>query len=244
MHLLRVSGLNKRFRGLQALCNVDLEIEQGEIFGLIGPNGAGKTTLFNTISGFFSPTSGSIEFKGENIAGLPPYKICSLGLSRTFQIVKPFGNLTVLENVMVGAYNRSAGYGEARSKGLEALEFTGLMDKCNQRASEITVPDQRRLELARALATGPDLLLLDEVMAGLTPAEINDVMNLIREINGRGVTVFIIEHLMKALMGLSHRVLVLHHGERIALGTPFEIVNDRQVIEAYLGEAVVTIAEG
>lgn len=242
MPILKVIQLSKNFKGLQALSSVDLEIEKGEIFGLIGPNGAGKTTLFNAVSGFYRPDGGEIIFKGERIVGLPPHKICFLGLSRTFQIVKPFGNLTTLENVLVGAYNRTATYEEARKKALETLEFVGLYEKRNQRAAELTVPDQRRLELARALATGPELLLLDEVMAGLTPAEVNEVMELIREVNSRGVTIFIIEHLMKALMGLSDRVLVLHHGERIALGTPAEIAADEQVIEAYLGE-VMAFAE-
>lgn len=236
MALLSVSGLTKKFLGLMAVKEVNLVIEKGEIFGLIGPNGAGKTTLFNMISGYYRTDGGQVLFNGENITGLEPHQICKKGLARTFQIVKPFGKLSALENVMVGAFNRADHYGEAADMALHYLEFVGLAHKKDIPVKELTIGDQRRLEMARALATQPKLLLLDEVMAGLTPTEVTMVMDLIWKVRDDGITILLIEHIMAALMKLSDKVLVLHHGEKLAEGTPEEIVRNPRVAEAYLGE--------
>ncbi len=239
MPLLVVQQVNKSFSGLMAVKDISLEVNEGEIFGLIGPNGAGKTTLFNLVSGFYVPDRGSIIFDGQEITGLGPHTICQRGLARTFQIVKPFGNLSALENVMVGAFNRVGPYAQAARLALEKLVFVGLAEKKDIRVKELTIADQRRLELARALATQPKLLLLDEVMAGLTPSEVTEVMELIRKIRQSGVTIFIIEHIMHALMNLSDRVFVMHHGEKLAEGTPQEVSSNQKVIEAYLGEVAM-----
>ena len=236
MELLSAKSLTKIFVGLVAVKDVDVSINKGEILGLIGPNGAGKTTLFNMISGYYRADGGKVVFQGEDITNLAPHEICRRGLARTFQIVKPFGKLSALENVMVGAFNRAKGYGEATDIAEHYLEFVGLAQKKDTQVKELTIGDQRRLEMARALATAPQLLLLDEVMAGLTPTEVSMVMDLVLKVREDGVTVLMIEHIMAALMKLSDRVLVLHHGEKLAEGTPDEIVKNSQVAEAYLGE--------
>jgi branched-chain amino acid transport system permease protein len=234
--LFEAESLNKHFGGLAAVKDVSFRIEKGEILGLIGPNGAGKTTIFNLITGFLSPDSGKVEFKGERITGLkPPHKVCLRHIGRTFQLVKPFKGMSVLENVMVGAFSRMKKAKEAREEAIKILDFIGLSDHRDSLASSLTVADRKRLELGRALATRPELLLLDEVVAGLNPRETEEIIRIIRAISNRGITLFVIEHVMKAIMTLSHRIIVLHHGEKIAEGTPAEISKDKRVIDAYLG---------
>jgi len=238
MPLLEGERVSKFFGGLAAVHNVDFRIEKQEILGLIGPNGAGKTTLFNLISGVYRPTSGRIWFKGEEITGLRPHVICNKGISRTFQLVRPFLNMTALQNVMVGALFGRSGrdMADAREKAHKLLEFVGLEGREGLLAKSLTLVDRKRLEMARALAGEPELLLLDEVVAGLNPTETAETMALIKKIRDLGVTIFMVEHIMKAVMGISDRVMVLHHGEKIAEGTPEEVASDRRVIEAYLGE--------
>ena len=235
--LFEAESLNKHFGGLTAVKDVGFRIEKGEIVGLIGPNGAGKTTIFNLITGFLLPNSGTVQYKGERITGLkPPHKVCIKHIGRTFQLVKPFKGMTVLENVMVGAFSRVRKTKEARQEAMQVLEFLGLWRHRDSLASSLTIADRKRLELGRALATKPELLLLDEVMAGLNPKETEEVIEIIRAISHRGITLLVIEHVMKAIMALSHRIIVLHHGEKIAEGTPKEISRDKRVIDAYLGE--------
>ena len=239
MALLEAQNLTKRFGGLTAVDNLDITLEEGSILGLIGPNGAGKSTAFNCISGLYPPTSGTVIYKGEDITGLKPYEACRKGIARTFQLVKPFPSKTVLKNVMVGSFLATADRHEAEEKSLEILEFVELIDKKDILGKNLTTPDRKRLELARALATNPKLLLLDEVMAGLRPAEVEDTLTIIRKIHERGVTIFLIEHIMQAIMSLSDTVVVIHFGQKIAQGTPEQIATDDNVIKAYLGEEYV-----
>jgi branched-chain amino acid transport system ATP-binding protein len=236
MTLLKVEGVTKRFGGLVAVNNVSLELPEGEILGLIGPNGAGKTTLFNVISGNYEPDHGQVFFNGADISKLPPHKVSQLGLVRTFQIVKPFATLSVVANVMVGAFLRTNRTRAAEQQAREVVEFVGLGRFADQPADSLTTAGRKRVELARALATQPRILLLDEVMAGLTPTESVALVELIRQIRERGITILVIEHVMQAIMTLSDHIAVLHHGQLIAVGEPSEIATDDKVIEAYLGE--------
>jgi branched-chain amino acid transport system ATP-binding protein len=234
--LLSIAGVSKRFRGLLAVGNVSLEVMERDIFAIIGPNGAGKTTLFNTICGVFRPDAGTIAFAGERIDGLAPDDVCRRGIGRTFQLVRPFPALTVLDNVVVGALLRHASVEEARARAKDMLRRLDLANQRHQRAGSLTLPDRKRLEVARALATEPRLLLLDEVMAGLRPTEVDRMVAIMAELNrATGLTILLIEHVMRAVMALATRVLVLHHGAVIAQGTPAEVVHDPQVIKSYLG---------
>ena len=239
MPILEGEGITKYFGGLAAVSNVDFHVDQGEIVGLIGPNGAGKTTLFNLISSALVSKQGAIRFKGENITDLKPHRICRMGLARTFQSVKIFGHLSVLENVLLGSlFGTSTGMSaaDAARKATEVLEFVGLLGMSATPAKDLTLANQKRLEVARALATKPDLLLLDEVMAGLNPTEVAQAMELVTMIRDKGVTIFMIEHVMKAIMSVCDRIIVLHHGEKIAEGPPQEIATSKRVVEVYLGE--------
>jgi len=237
MSIIEVNGITRYFGGLRALHDISFTLEKGEILGLIGPNGAGKTTLFNIIAGTFPPSSGSIRFGGEEITLQGSRQICHKGISRTYQLVRTFSNLTVYENVLVGLYfgkPRNTG-GAPEKEACELLRLTGLLQKANIPARSLTLVGRKQLEIARALATRPKVLLLDEVISGLNPTETETMMGLIRNIQGRGITVFMIEHIMKAVMGLSDRILVLNFGELIAQGTPEQVSKNKDVIEAYLG---------
>ena len=234
---LAIDNLSKSFSGLRAVQNVSFDVPQGEIVGLIGPNGAGKTTCFNLIAGVYKPDEGAVRFAGQRIDGRRPDEICRAGIGRTFQIVKPFAGLSVLENVIVGALNANRTVVEAREKSEDMIEKLGLWRKRDQAASALTLPERKRLEVARALATGPRILLLDEVMAGLRPIEMNTMVALFQELNAKtGLTILLIEHVMRAVMSLSKKVVVLNYGKVIATGTPDEVTRDPAVLECYLGE--------
>ena len=239
--MLEVRDLSKAFGGLKAVDSASLDVKGGEIVGLIGPNGAGKTTLFAAIAGFHKPDAGRILLGGKDITGLAPHRICAAGMVRTFQITQPFAKISVRENIMVGAYFRTADRREAIARAQQVAAQVGMDDQLDQLGADLTVAGRKRLELARALATGPQLLLLDEVMAGLNPTEISEIVGIIQKIRASGVTILLIEHVMQAVTSLAERVYVLNQGRMIAEGTPAEIAENSQVVEAYLGHGAAKV---
>ncbi len=242
MTLLDVHNITKRFGGLVAVNDLSLSVSKGEILGMIGPNGAGKTTAFNMISGYYEPNEGQVVFDGKDITGLRPDQVCKLGLARTFQVVKPFPQLSVLDNVIVGAYNRTNDKQKAKKKAREILDFLGMGNMTEQLAGGLSVAGRKRLEIAKVLATEPKMILLDEAMAGLRPTETDEIIELVRQISQQGVALLLVEHVMKVIMSLADRIVVIHHGEKIAEGEPQAVVQDKAVIDAYLGEEAAHVA--
>ncbi len=237
MSFFEVKDISKNFGGLMAVNGVSFEVERGEIFGLIGPNGSGKTTIFNLINHYFPLSAGDIFFKGKSIKGMKTYQICHLGIGRTFQVVKPLKRMTVLENVVASAFCRVNTFKEAQKLAMETLEFCNLLSAKDKSAASLPIAGRKRLEITRALATKPELLLLDETAAGLNPAELDEAIELIQKIRNRGVTIIIVEHIMKVIMSISNRIHAINYGQTIAEGTPEEVANNEEVIEAYLGES-------
>ena len=237
MSLLEVKDVSMFFGGLAAISNVSFSIQKGEILGLIGPNGAGKTTMFNVVNGFYNPTKGGVYFKDKKISGYKPYQICRLGIARTFQVVKPLQRMSVLDNVIASAFLRVKSRAQAEERAIETIKFAGLYDDRNVISKGLPLGKRKKLEIARALATQPEMILLDESFAGLNPSELDDSIGIIKKIKDRGITIMIIEHHMKVIMSISDRIVVLNYGEKIAEGTPHEIGSNPLVVEAYLGEA-------
>jgi len=235
--MLQVIGVSRLFGGLAALTDVSFDVKSGEILGLIGPNGAGKTTLFNVVNGFYGPSRGEVRFKGQLISGLKPHKICKLGMARTFQVVKPLQRMSVMDNVVASAFLRTTSRSQAEELASETIHFTGLHEDRDVISKGLPLGKRKKLEIARALATKPEMILLDESFAGLNPSELNESIDIIRKIKDSGITIMIIEHHMKVIMAISDRIVVLNYGQKIAEGTPEEIRSNPLVIEAYLGEA-------
>lgn len=236
MSFLSTENLTIRFGGIYAVKNLDFKVEEGEIVGLIGPNGAGKTTFYNLITGFLKPSNGDISFEGKNIRGMRPHRITRLGIARTFQIVRPFGELSVLDNVAVAALNRQKGVKKAKQRAAEVLQFLDMQDIQDVEARTLTIGLRKRLELARAVATSPKLLLIDEVMNGLNGTEVREMVTFIEKIHNSGITILLIEHLMSVIMSISHRIVVINYGEKLAEGTPEDIAKNPDVLQAYLGK--------